>query len=64
MAIGITNSVTETFSNFYRSHYDLVSKFDTELEALLKQDMSEPEFYDDLVYKLRKNVGRMICLIN
>ena len=39
----------KTFSNFYLRHYDLVSKFNTGLKSLLKQGVSEPEFYGDLV---------------
>ena len=47
-----------TFSKFYRRHYDLVSKFNVGLNSLLKQGLSEAEFYGDLVYKFRKIVGR------
>ena len=42
-----------TFSKFYRRHYDLVSKFHTGLKSRLKQGLSEPEFYGDLVYKFK-----------
>ena len=48
----------KTFSKFYRRHYELVSKFSVGLKTLLHQGLSEPEFYGDLVYKLKKNVGR------
>ena len=41
----------KAFSKFYQSHYDLVSKFNVRLKSLLKQDISEPEFYGDLLYK-------------
>ena len=43
----------KTFSKFYRRHYDLVSK-----NTGLKQGLSEPECYGDLVYKFMKIVGR------
>ena len=33
-------------------------EFNVGLKSLLKQGLSEPEFYRDLVYKFRKNVGR------
>ena len=36
----------------------LVSKFNTGLKSLLKQGISEPKFYGDLVYKFKKVVGR------
>ena len=44
----------KTFSKFYRRHYELVSKFNVGLKTLLLQGLSEPEFYGDLVYKLKK----------
>ena len=48
----------KTFSKFYRRHYELVSKFSVGLKTLLHQGLSEPEFYGDLVYKFKTNVGR------
>ena len=41
------HKLRETFSKFYRKYNDLISKF----------QLSEPEFYCDLVYKLKKIVG-------
>ena len=38
-------------------YYDLISKFQIGLNSLLRQGLSEPEFYGDLVYELKKNVG-------
>ena len=52
------------FSKFYRRHYELVSKFKVGLKSLLQQGLSEPEFYGDLVYKLRKMLGGLIFLIS
>ena len=53
------HELRKTFSKFYRRHYDLVSKYSVGLKTLLHQGLSEPEFYGDLVYKLKKkNVGR------
>ena len=34
-----------------------VPKFQVGLKSLLRQGLSEPDFYDDLVYKLKKIVG-------
>ena len=45
------------FSKFYRRYYDLISKFQIGLKSLLHQGLSEPEFYGDLVYKLKNIVG-------
>ena len=47
----------KTSSKFYRRYYDLISKFQVGLKILLRQGLSEPEFYGDLVYKLKKIVG-------
>ena len=37
--------------------YDLISKFQVGLKSLLRQGLSEPDFYGDLVYKMKKIVG-------
>ena len=47
------NKLRKTFSKFYRRLYELVSKFNVGLKTLLHQGLSEPEFYGDLVYKLK-----------
>ena len=47
----------KTFSKFYRRYYDFISKFQVRLKSLLRQGLSEPEFYGDLLYKLKKIVG-------
>ena len=53
------HKLRKTFSKFYHRHYELISKFSVGLKTLLHQGLSEPEFYGDLVYKLKKkNVGR------
>ena len=46
------------FSKFYRRHYELISKFNVELKTLLCENLSEAEFYCDLVYKFKKPIGR------
>ena len=46
----------KTVSKFYRRHYELVSKFNVGLKTLLHQGLSEPEFYGDLIYKIKKSV--------
>ena len=51
------HKLCKTFSNFYRQYYDLISKFQIGLKSLLHQRLSEPEFYGDLVYKLKRIVG-------
>ena len=54
------HKLRKTFSKFYRRYYDLISKFQVGLKSLLRQGLSEPDFYGDLVYKLKKIVGSNI----
>ena len=51
------HKLRKTFSKFYRRYYDLISKFQFGLKSLLRQGLLEPDFYGDLVYKLKKIVG-------
>ena len=51
------HKLRKTFSIFYRRYYDLISKFQVGLKSLLCEGLLEPEFYGDLVYKLKKIVG-------
>ena len=53
------HKLRKTFTKFYRRHYELVSKFNVGLKTLLHEGLSEPEFYGNLVHKLKKkNVGK------
>ena len=47
------HKLRKAFSKFYRRHYELISKLNVGLKSLLHQ----PEFYGDLVYKLKKIRG-------
>ena len=49
------HKLRKTFSKFYRRYYDLISKVG--LKSLLRQGLSEPDFYGDLEYKLKRIVG-------
>ena len=49
------HKLPNTFSKFYRRHYELISKFNVGLKTLLREGLSESEFYGDLVYELKKN---------
>ena len=51
------HKLRKTFSYFYRQYYDLIYKFKIGLKSLLGKGLSEPEFYGDLVFKLKKIVG-------
>ena len=59
------HKLCRNFSKFYGRYYDLISKFQVELKSLLRQGLSKPEFYGDLVYKLKKiNVlQQTACLV-
>ena len=46
------------FSKFYRRQSGLATKCNVSFKKLLQQDISEPDFYDDLVYRIRKVVGK------
>ena len=50
------HKLRKTFSKFYRQYF-LISKFLVRLKSLLCQGLSKPDFYGDLVYKLKKIVG-------
>ena len=47
----------KTFAKFYYRNLPLVSKYKTNLKTLLQQGISHPEFYGDVIYKLRKILG-------
>ena len=56
-AIGIIY-FEKRFSKIYRRFYELISKFDVVLKTLLRDGLSESEFYGDLVYEFKKLIGR------
>ena len=51
------HKLRKTFSKFYRRYYDLISKFQVGLKSFLRQGLSEPDFFGELMYKLKKIVG-------
>ena len=53
----LKSPLRKTVSEFFRRYYDLISKSQVGLKSLLRQGLSEPEIYGDLVYKLKKIVG-------
>ena len=48
------HKLCKIFSRFYRRYFDLISKFKIGLKSHLRQRLLEPEFYGDLVYKLKR----------
>ena len=47
----------KAFSKFYRRHFELIEKYHVSLKKLMQQAICNPEFYGDLVYKLKKIIG-------
>ena len=43
------HKLRKTFAKFYSRDYDLISKFPVGLKSFLRQGLSEPDFYGDLV---------------
>ena len=56
--LSVSYTSKKNFSKFYRRHFDLISKFNVGLKTLLREELSEPELYGDLVYKFEKLIGR------
>ena len=52
------HKLRKTFSKFCRRHSGLVEKYNVSLRKLLQQGISEPEFYGDLVHRIKKIVGK------
>ena len=51
------HKIVKTLFKLYRQYFDLISQFNIGLKSLLRQGISQPELYGDLVYKLKKTVG-------
>ena len=52
------HKIRKTFSKFYQRHSELIIKYNIGLKTILQQGISEPIFYDDLVYKFKRIVGK------
>ena len=52
------HKIRKAFSKFYLRHSELIVKYKIGLKTLMYQGMSEPIFYGDLVYKLKRIVGK------
>ena len=51
------HKIRKAFSQFYHRHSELIVKYNIGLKILLRQGISEPIFYGDLVYKFKWIVG-------
>ena len=52
------HKIRKAFSRFYQRQSELVVRYNIGLKHLLQQGISKLIFYGDLVYKLKKNVGK------
>ena len=51
------HKLRKTFTKFYHRNLQLISKYKCNMKTLMQRGISHPEFYGDVVYKLRKIVG-------
>ena len=56
--LGINIIKFESISKFYHRHSELIVKYNIGLKPLLQRGISDPIFYDDLVYKFKRIVGK------
>ena len=52
------HKIRKAFSKFYHRHSELIVKYNIGLKSLLQQGISEPIFYGDLVYKIKRIIGK------
>ena len=52
------HKIRKAFSKFYHRHSELIVKYNIGLKTLPQQGISEPIFYDDLVYDFKRIVGK------
>ena len=53
------HKIRKAFSKFYHRRSELIVKYNIGLKTLLQQGISEPIFYDNLVYKFKRIVGKL-----
>ena len=51
------HKLCKEFAKFHRKYKDLISKYSSSLKSLIQDGICMPEFYGDVVYKLRKITG-------
>jgi len=51
------HKLRKTFSKFYHRNLLLINKYKCNLKTLLRQGIAHPEFYGDVMYKLRSIIG-------
>ena len=51
------HKLSKELSKFYRRYFELIKKYHVSLEKLMQKGISNPEFYEDLVYRFKKIIG-------
>ena len=51
------HKLRKAFSKFYRRNEHLLEKYNCNLKTLLRQGISQPKFYGDIIYRVRKIKG-------
>ena len=52
------HKIPKAFSKYNHRNSELIVKYNIGLKTLLQQSISEPKFYGDLAYKLKRIVGK------
>ena len=60
----LNNAINIINSKFDRRHTEIIIKYNVGLKTFLEQGISYQVFYDDLVYKFKIIVGKLILVIN
>ena len=58
------HKIRKAFSKFYHRHSELIVKYNIGLKTLLKQGISEPIIYGDLVINSNELLENLILVIN
>ena len=53
------DKLRKTFSKFFHRNRPLIDKYKCNLKSLLRQGISHPEYYGDVIYRLRKIIGHV-----
>ena len=53
------HKLRKSFSKFFHRNRELVNKYKCSLKSLMNQGISHPEYYGDVIYKLKKIIGHI-----
>jgi len=55
--------LVKTFTKFYYKYRDLISKYNVTCNNLVKNGISHPDFYGNVIYKARKSIHTPLSLV-